>query len=54
MPLGRIKQDEREFWEIFMRGMRADLLKFLRQGHINILGPKKGVAIPVHELIGPR
>lgn len=50
----RIKIDENEFINIVRGKLRQDLLEFLKRGQITILGPGRGVAIPVEEIKIPQ
>ena len=47
---GRIKQDEKDFLDIMRGKIRKDLLKYIKRGQITIMGPGRGVAIPVEEI----
>lgn len=49
MP-GRINQDEKDFLDIVRGKWRKDLLRYLQKGQITIMGPGRGVAIPVESI----
>lgn len=51
---GRIKIDEEEFLKIVRGKTRKDLIDFIKRGQITILGPGRGVAIPVESIEIPR
>lgn len=51
---GRIMKDEQEFLDIVRGKLRKDLRRYLQTGQIKILGPGRGVAIPVEFIEIPR